>query len=385
MQNGNNPNDLAKPSDISRRARIFSIMKKYFVLLASCTLLFFSCSEKTRDVTPMDETSSSSCKEYLSYTDSLLKNTGGVKMVPIETDKGTFQVWTKQVGNAPKMRVLLLHGGPGLTHELFECFESYFPQAGIEFIYYDQLGSYYSDQPQDTSLWQLDRFVEEVEQVRIALNLNEDNFYLYGQSWGGILGLQYALKYQENMKGLIVSNMVPSLPEYQDYSAEVLAPMLDPEVQAEIQALEDAGDYSNPRYAELVSEHYYTEHILRRPLDEWPEPVNRSFNHINAVVYNHMQGPSEFGIKGDANLKTWDVKPDVHKIEVPILSIGAKHDTMDPEQMKWLAENVQNGTYLFCPTGSHLSQYDNPEVYFKGLIDFILELNDEHHTVADGE
>ncbi len=355
------------------------------LLLLPCLVLLFSCDENTITPPTTPTKTASSCEKYFSYSDSLLKNTGGVKMVPIETNKGTFKVWTKQVGNAPQMRVLLLHGGPGLTHELFECFESYFPQAGIEFIYYDQLGSYYSDQPQDTSLWQLDRFVEEVEQVRIALNLNEDNFYLYGQSWGGILGLQYALKYQKHLKGLIISNMVPSLPEYQDYSAEVLAPMMDPAVQEEIQALENAEDYANPRYAELVSEHYYTEHILRRPLDEWPEPVNRSFNHINAVVYNHMQGPSEFGIKGDANLKTWDVKSEVHKIEVPVLSIGAKHDTMDPEQMKWLAENVQNGTYHYCPTGSHLSQYDNAEVYFKGLIDFIRRVNDNQNAAADGK
>ena len=75
----------------------------------------------------------------------------------------------------------------------------YFPNEGIEYIYYDQLGSYYSDQPKDTSLWTTERFVDKVEQVRIALNLNKDNFYLYGQSWGGILAMEYALKYQENL------------------------------------------------------------------------------------------------------------------------------------------------------------------------------------------
>jgi proline iminopeptidase len=90
-----------------------------------------------------------------------------------------------------------LHGGPACTHEYFECFENFFPQENIEFYYYDQLGSYYSDQPTDTSLWQLDRFVEEVEQVRKALHLDKNNFYLLGHSWGGILAMQYALKYQQ--------------------------------------------------------------------------------------------------------------------------------------------------------------------------------------------
>ena len=135
---------------------------------------------------------------------------GGVKMIPIQTPSGEFQVWTKRVGNNPRIKVLLLHGGPGATHEYFEGFDSFFPQASIEYYYYDQLESAYSDQPNDTSLWHIDRFVEEVEQVRKALNLDQDNFYLYGQSWGGILALEYALKYQDHLKALIISNMMCS-------------------------------------------------------------------------------------------------------------------------------------------------------------------------------
>ena len=179
-------------------------------------------------------------------------------MIPIETPKGTFNVWTKRVGNNPVMKVLLLHGGPEMTHEIYECFDGYFPQENIEYYYYDQLGSYYSDQPDDLSLWDLDRFVEEVEQVRIALGLNKANFYLYGQSWGGILGMQYALKYQKNLKGLIISNMMASIPEYQAYSDKVLAPKMDPEALKEIMTYEDAEDYSNPRYMELIVNNYYT-------------------------------------------------------------------------------------------------------------------------------
>jgi proline iminopeptidase len=134
------------------------------------------------------------------------------------------------VGNNPSKKVLLLHGGPGMTHEIYESFDGYFPQENIEYYYYDQLGSYYSDQPKDMSLWDLPRFVEEVEQVRIALGLDNTNFYLFGQSWGGILAAEYALKYQDNLKGLIISNMVMSVKEYNQYSAEVLAPKLPKEV-----------------------------------------------------------------------------------------------------------------------------------------------------------
>jgi len=131
---------------------------------------------------------------------------GDVKMVPIDTPHGVFRVWTKRVGNNPRIKLLSLHGGPAATHEYFEAFDSYLPAAGIEYYYYDQLGSYYSDQPDNDALWTIPRFVEEVEQVRKALGLNPDNFFLLGSSWGGILAIEYALKYHQNLKGLIISN-----------------------------------------------------------------------------------------------------------------------------------------------------------------------------------
>ncbi|HEY5801080.1 MAG TPA: alpha/beta fold hydrolase, partial [Burkholderiaceae bacterium] len=109
---------------------------------------------------------------------------GGVKLIPIQTAKGTFKVWTKRVGNHPTIKVLLLHGGPGMTHEYLEAFDSYFPGEGIEYYYYDQLGSHNSDAPDDPALLDTARYVEEVEQVRKALKLDKSNFYLYGQSWG---------------------------------------------------------------------------------------------------------------------------------------------------------------------------------------------------------
>ena len=173
--------------------------------------------------------------------------TGGVRMIPIRTPKGSFNVWTKRVGNNPRIKVLLLHGGPGVTHEYFEVVDSFFPAEGIEYYFYDQLGSAYSDQPDEPELWELPRFVEEVEQVRQALGLNKDNFYLLGQSWGGLLGIEYALKYQHHLKGLIVSNMMSIIPAYNEYAKNVLMPALDQAALAEIQRLESTGDTQNPR------------------------------------------------------------------------------------------------------------------------------------------
>lgn len=294
-------------------------------------------------------------------------------MIQVETPNGKFNVWTKRFGNNPSMKVLLLHGGPGGTHEYFENFESFLPAEGIEFIYYDQLGSAYSDQPTDTSLWNVPRFVEEVEQVRIALGLNKNNFYLLGHSWGGILAVEYALKYQGNLKALIISNMMSSCPEYDKYAEDVLSKQMEPAILAEIKHLEAKNDFQNPKYMELLTEHFYTKHICRIPAADWPDPVNRAFKNMNQQVYVMMQGPSEFGISG--KLELWDRKADLAKITVPTLVIGSAFDTMDPEHMKWMSTQFKNGSYLFCANGSHMSMWDDQQTYMKGLIKFIKDIN----------
>ncbi|MCB2378979.1 proline iminopeptidase-family hydrolase [Hymenobacter sp. BT635] len=294
---------------------------------------------------------------------------GGVQVIPITTPKGTFNVWTKRFGHNPTIKVLLLNGGPGATHEYFECMESFLPKEGIEFIYYDQLGCGNSDNPKDTAMWSLPRYVEEVEQVRQALKLDKDNFYLLGHSWGGILAAEYAFKYQQNLKGLIISNMMMSCPDYGRYAQEVLAKQMKPEVLAEIRQIEARKDFQNPRYMELLMPNFYAEHICRLPLDQWPEPVNRSFAKMNQSLYVTMQGPSEFGISG--KLTTWNRVPDLPKLTVPVLSIGGQFDTMDPEHMRMVAQKVQHGTALICPKGSHMSFYDDQQTYMSGLITFL--------------
>ncbi len=310
---------------------------------------------------------------YLDYSDRDDRLSGGVKLIPIDTPKGTFRVWTKRIGNNPRLKMLLLHGGPGATHEHFEAFDSYFPAAGIEYYYYDQLGSYYSDQPDEPDLWELPRFVEEVEQVRQALHLNHTNFYLLGQSWGGILALEYALRYQQYLKGLVISNMMASIPRYNEYAEKVLMPGMDQAALAEIKRLEAAGKTDTPRYMELLVPHHYEHHILRMPASEWPDPMNRAFKHVNPKIYVPLQGPSELGASG--KLLNWDRTADLAGITVPTLVIGARHDTMDPRHMEWMAGTMQHGRYLFCPNGSHMAMYDDQETYFRGLVQFIRDVD----------
>jgi proline iminopeptidase len=330
-----------------------------FALLALLSLS--NCNENK-------EKSTSETNDYFKKSDAEIQN-GGVQVIPIQTPKGKFNVWTKRIGNNPKIKVLLLNGGPGCTHEYFECFESFLPSEGIEFIYYDQLGCGNSDNPNDTTMWDLGRYVEEVEQVRQALHLDKDNFYLLGHSWGGILAMDYALKYQNNMKGLIISNMMSDAVAYGKYADEVLSKQMDPKVLSEIRAIEAKKDFSNPKYMELLMPNFYGKHICRIPLKDWPEPMNRSFSKMNQSLYVTMQGPSEFGISG--KLEKWNRMPDLKNIKIPTLVIGAKHDTMDPKHMEEMSKLVQNGTYLFCPNGSHMAMYDDQKTYFNGLISFL--------------
>jgi proline iminopeptidase len=297
---------------------------------------------------------------------------GGARMVPVRTPRGDFRVWTKRVGTNPDLKVLLLHGGPGATDELYECFDTWFPRAGIEFYYYDQLGSYRSDQPDEPSLWELTRFVDEVEQVRIALGLDRSSFVLFGQSWGGLLATEYALHHQQHLKGLVISNMMSSARLYNAYATDVLMPTMDQDVLRQIKAFEREGTTDDPRYEELLMEHHYALHVCRLPLDQWPDPVVRALAHINPSIYVPMQGPSELGLSG--SLEDWDRSRDLKDIDVPTLVVGATYDTMDPAHMRWMSEQLPQGRYLHCPDGSHLSQFDDPEHFFPGLVDFLTSL-----------
>src|SRR6185503_4801429 len=125
--------------------------------------------------------------------------------------------------------------------------------------------------------WTTERYVEEVEQERKAIGGDSTNFYVVGNSWGGILGMEYALKYQQNMKELIVADMMASIPNYNKYAYEVLAKQMDSSVFKEIMDIEKRRDFSNPRYEELLMPNFYAQHICR--LDPWPEPVVRCFTH----------------------------------------------------------------------------------------------------------
>jgi proline iminopeptidase len=288
--------------------------------------------------------------------------TAGIRMVPVVG--GKYKVWTKRVGRGP-VKVLLLHGGPGFSHEYLEAMESFLPQAGIEMYYYDQLGVNNSDQPDDTSLWTLPRYVEEVEEVRKGLGL--DQFVLYGHSWGGMLALEYSLKYQQHLRGLVISDMTAGIQSYLKRTAALKLSLLSPEQLAQLNALEAREAYDSPEYTKIMMEDLYPKMVCR--IQPWPESVMRSFRHVNETIYNQMQGKSEFLVTG--NFKNWERWDRLHEIKVKTLTIGAEHDEMDPNDMRRMATLMPNANSAICPNGSHLCMWDDQAIYFDHLLGFL--------------
>ena len=288
--------------------------------------------------------------------------TGGSRMIEVD---GKYHVWTDRVGQGP-VKMLTLHGGPGFPHDYLECFEDFLPQQGVQFYYYDQLGVGNSDQPSDDSLWTVDRYREEVEQVRKGLGL--DKFYLYGHSWGGMLGIEYALVHQDHLRALIISDMTAGIPAYEAYAQKLLAELSD-EDRKTLAKYEAAGNYDAPEYQNIMMGKVYAEHLVR--LQPWPEPVDRAFKKFNAKIYNTMQGPNEFVITG--TFKNWDRWADLPKIKVPTLIIAGEKGTMNPDDIRRMGKLIPRSRVVITK-GSHLEMYDDQQTYFRELVKFIKDV-----------
>jgi proline iminopeptidase len=179
-----------------------------------------------------------------------------------------------------------------------------------------------------------------------------------------MLALEYAVFLQQHLKGLVISNVMSSSRLYNDYARDVLMPAMDQAALKEINRFEAEGGTDDPRYEQLLMQHHYAWHVCRIPRGDWPDPLNRAFDHINPAIYVPMQGPSELGLSG--TLEDWDRSADLRHIDVPTLVIGATHDTMDPRAHALDVRAVAAGPLPALPDGSHLSQFDDPGATFRG-------------------
>jgi proline iminopeptidase len=293
--------------------------------------------------------------------------TGGNKLITID---GKNKVWTKKVGEG-KIKVLLLHGGPGFSHDYMECFEDFLPKEGMEIYYYDQLGSGNSDAPADTSLWHTPRFVEEVERVRKGLGL--DSFYIVGHSWGSLLAMEYIHKYPSHVKGVVYSNMTASLKDFVDYTAKLKSELFTLKDKQLFDSLDKEKAYSSPLYTDLLMNKLYSKVLCRLPMEQWPEPLMRAFKKVNQTVYVQMQGVDEFHVTG--NFKDWDFWDKLPTLKVPALVLGGEHDEMNPESMRKEGRLLPNSRTYLCPEGSHMAMYDDQQRYFSALTTFLKDVD----------
>jgi proline iminopeptidase len=275
-----------------------------------------------------------------------------------------YKVWTRRVGSGP-IKVLLLHGGPGFSHDYMECFTQYLPPAGIEIYFYDQLGCGFSDHPDDERLWNLGRYVDEVEQVRAALGL--ERFVLLGHSWGGVLTIEYALApFAKHLRAAVISNMTASMADYTAYTKQ-LKNQLPAPVLKKLETLEKTGQRESEEYSAIVAAELYPRHVCR--VQPFPEPLQRTFAKANMNIYNRMQGANEFVVSG--NLTGWDRWRDLSRIDTPVLVMGARYDEMNPASIRREADLIPHARLFISPIGSHLAMWDDQQRYFTALIDFL--------------
>lgn len=271
------------------------------------------------------------------------------------------RVWYRSLGEGG-IPLLCLHGGPGMTHNYIDPLEDLADRRRV--IFYDQLGCGRSDKPDDTSLWTVPHFVREVEAVRSALEL--DRFHLFGSSWGGQLSMQYVLDYQpSSLVSLLMSGSPASMPRWVQGCAE-LFDELPREVQAVITRHEATGFTSCPEYIGAVNV-FYKRHLCR--LDPWPAGVERTFAEMSPIVYETMNGPSEFTVTG--RFRDWDIFDRLAEITVPTLVMSGRYDELRPEQAADIHKGIPGSELVLFENSSHTPFHEERELFMSTVNGFL--------------
>ncbi|WPC17189.1 proline-specific peptidase family protein [Pediococcus inopinatus] len=284
-----------------------------------------------------------------------------------------YHLWSHTDGEDSQIHLLALHGGPGGNHEYWENFHDELKKQGlnVQVHYYDQLGSWYSDQPDYSDpkiaakYLTYDYFLDEVEEVRQKLGI--DHFYLIGQSWGGALTMLYALKYGSHLKGAIISSMVDNIDEYLEHQDAIRDESLSPKDAQFMRDCEKNGDWHNERYQELVE--VLNEGYVDR---KQPPAISHLVDTMAVPVYNAFQGDNEFVVT--RKLKEWDIRDQIHKIKVPTLLTFGEHETMPLKSAQRMAQAIPNSRLVTTPNGGHHHMIDNAPVYFKHLADYLRDV-----------
>jgi L-proline amide hydrolase len=281
-----------------------------------------------------------------------------------------YRTWYRIVGEGEeegKLPVLYLHGGPGGTHDYLEPLEA-MAETGRRAIFYDQIGCGKSDLPDDPSLWKVETFVDELGQVRRHLGL--DRLHIFGNSWGGMLAMEYALTQPTGVASMILASSPSSIPQWVA-EANRLRSLLPDDVQETLTRHEEAGTTDSPEYEQACLV-FYHRHVCR--LDEWPDCVLRSFAFIeeHGVVYKTMNGPSEFHVIGP--LKDWDITGRLGEIRIPTLVITGEHDEATPAINETVRSGIPGSESVLYPGASHMAHVEDPEGYMRVLDGFLTRI-----------
>ncbi|MCC7411793.1 MAG: proline iminopeptidase-family hydrolase [Gammaproteobacteria bacterium] len=272
------------------------------------------------------------------------------------------RVWYRRVGDAPAIPLLLLHGGPGAGHDYLEPLAAL---AGVRpVVFYDQLGCGRSDCPDDTSLWRIERYCREIDELRAALGL--ERVHLLGQSWGGWLAIEYLLGRPAGIAGLVLASTSASIAQFVR-EAEGLKRGLPADVQATLQRYEAAHDYHHPHYAQATMA-FYRRHVCRLP--QWPDCVMRTLANLDGnPVYETMNGPNEFTVIG--NLKDWDRTARLGEIDVPTLITVGRHDEITPACARTLHAGIRSSQLVVFEHSAHMAHLEEPQRYRQVLERFL--------------
>lgn len=286
----------------------------------------------------------------------------------VTLDNG-YHLFTRKVNEGP-VKLLCVHGGPGDNHEDFDNFKAGLAGKGVEVYSYDQLGSYWSDQPdfskeENRKYLNIDYFVDELEEVRQKLGL--EDFYLLGHSWGGLLAQEYAVKYSQHLKAVIIESMIDNLDEYTvniNREREEMFSLAQVEYMRECEAEEN---FDDAMYQELVAK-LYSVYLIRHPENGSRHVVSTT----NTQVYNYFQGNNEFMMVG--KLTEWDFRDRLGQITLPTLLTVGEFDTMPLDAVRRMHKTLKNSRMVVTPDGGHCHHIDNPQAFFSSLYRFISDV-----------
>ena len=277
--------------------------------------------------------------------------------------------WYRIVGDlkSGKTPVIVLHGGPGSAHNYCIPIAELIAQSGRAAVLYDQIGcgnsTHLPDAPKE--FWAPELFMEELILLTQHLGIN-DEYAIVGQSWGGMLGMQFAITQPKGLKSLVIADSPASLQVWVS-EANKLRAELSPEVQATLLAHEAAGTTDSPEYAAAV-EVFYASHLCRIPM---PQNVLDSFEQLAAdpTVYHTMNGPSEFHVIG--TLKDWDIRQELHKISIPTLLVSGQYDEATPAMVSEIHQLIPGSTWELFPESSHMPHIEEPARFKRIVTQFL--------------